>query len=216
MSNPYSLLLKGYISKSGMSLSEIETEMRKRGFKRNKAYLSSLQNGKMPVPPFTETRELCNVVGGDSLRLGLTGILMEVSDQEFFRSFLDTITTIFATFLDINSERLSKELIEYSINNNLFDQKEETISNLDIQHFFDFETVKHEVSEIINNMPWNRIIINGLKNEDEVTMQVEASIDDFQTSQEEELSPDESAYLKECLSVYRKLNLRPVDDGHLE
>ncbi|UFU00334.1 XRE family transcriptional regulator [Radiobacillus kanasensis] len=58
----YSDVLKKSISRSKMSLSEISLRLQKLGLKTNKAYLSKLQNGK--IPP-----------AGDKLNDGLALIL---------------------------------------------------------------------------------------------------------------------------------------------
>lgn len=231
MDNPYSLLLKEYVKISGMSLSEIEAEMRKRGFKRNKAYLSNLQNGKVSPPPFEETRELCNVIGGDPIRLGLTGVLMEISAPEFFISITETITTMIATLLDINKAGLKKELAKFYINHFPFDEvegfkqleetkdkdeiekiKEDIILHFDLEQYFDFNTVKHELDEQINQYPWHDMFITGLKeaiiNKKEDSIEDVVELVDFQINHG--ISFEESEYLKECLNVYRKLNLKPL------
>lgn len=44
----YSTFLKKEISKSSRSLNEIANLLKSHGFKTNKAYLSKLQNGKLP------------------------------------------------------------------------------------------------------------------------------------------------------------------------
>jgi hypothetical protein len=231
MDNYYSLLLKEYVRNSGMSLSEIEAEMRKRGFKRNKAYLSNLQNGKVSPPPFEETRELCNVIGGDSIRLGLTGVLMEISAPEFFISMTDTITTMIATLLDMNKVALKKELVKFYINDFPFDEvegfkelleeikdndeiekiKEDIILANDLEQYLNFNAVKHVLDEEINKYPWREMLITALreaiinKREDSIENVVE--LIDFQFNHG--ISLKEAEYLKECLNVYRKLNLKP-------
>ena len=229
MDNPYSLLLKEYVRNSGMSLSEIEAEMRKRGFKRNKAYLSNLQNGKVSPPSFDETCELCDVIGGDSIRLGLTGVLMEISAPEFFTSIKDTITTMIATLLDINKASLKKELVKFYIDHFPFDEvkgfkelegdkdeikkiKESFILSINLEeHFLDFNTVKHELNDLINKYPWYEMFITSLKealnNEKEDSIEDIVESVDFQINHG--ISIEEAKYLKECLNVYRKLNLKP-------
>ena len=237
MDNPYSLLLKEYVKNSGMSLSEIEAEMRKRGYKRNKAYLSNLQNGKVNPPTFEETRELCNVIGGDSIRLGLTGVLMEISAPEFFTSITDTVTTVIATLLDINKASLKKELVKFYINHFPFDEvkgfkelaeikdkdeiekiKEDVILANDLEEqFLDYNTVKHELDELINKYPWHEMFITALKqaliNKKEESIEDIVELVDFQVNHG--ISLEEAEYLKECLNVYRKLNLKPCKDWNL-
>jgi transcriptional regulator with XRE-family HTH domain len=224
MINPYSLLLKQYISESKISLSELETEMRKRGFKRNKAYLSSLQNGKMPVPSFEETQALCEILGGDPTRLASTGILplvgnlIELSEEDYFRSLASTIITMLATLVDINKEKIDKELKMYLEKNKEkfgFTQNPSSDDN----EFLEFENIKLFLETTNSQTDWEGILINEIKEdfEEEVSMDTSERfmgyIKDFQNSQEENLSPDEVNYLIECLGVYRKLNLKSGEVG---
>jgi len=204
MINPYSLLLKEYISQSRMSLSEIENEMRKRGLNKNKAYLSSLQNGKMAPPSFFVTRELCDIIGGNPVRLALTGSIMEISKQDFFpinRDIKDTIATMIAVTIDINKEKLSSTFSNSFIENGVAMSEEESLRMLS------YDQVKEVLNLAIQSLPLKEAFEMGIQanfyDEDLLNGR------NYQSEHKNNLSLDESVYLDECLSVYRKLNLKP-------
>lgn len=206
MSNPYSLLLKEYISNSRMSLTEIENEMRKRGFNKNKAYLSNLQNGKMTPPSFDVTHVLCDVIGGDPVRLALTGVLMEVSQQEFFPVWTDTIAIMLATFLDINKDKWCWMISE------VFSKRGFELSKDKVEEIFDYASLKKMVNEAIEEIPYEEIaesVINQEMGGNEDFTKVLMDTTDDQSDVLEELTEDEAEYLNGCLAVYRKMNLRP-------
>lgn len=212
MNNPYSLLLKEYISQSRLSLSEIENEMRKRDLKKNKVYLSNLQNGKLPPPPYVVTKALCDIVGGDPVRLGLTGTIMEIYQQGFF-SFMDnaqeqfphiitdTVTTMIAVLFETNKEQLSIGIKD------VFTELGYEISKEDCLDIFSFDSIKDIAEESIKTLPIREIMANFIKDvlNDNV---LETNVDHL-SDEDAPLSTDEAEYLKECLSVYRKLKLKP-------
>ncbi|GAB6574319.1 hypothetical protein [Bacillus cereus] len=209
MSNPYSLLLKEYISNSRMSLTEIENEMRKRGFNKNKAYLSNLQNGKMDPPSFDVTHVLCDVIGGDPVRLALTGVIMKISQQEFFPVWTDTIATMLATFLDINKDKWSWMISE------IFSMQGFELSKEKVEEIFDYASLKQMVNEAIEEIPYKEIAESVIEQEmggKEVFTEVLMDTTDDQSDVLEELTQDETEYLNECLVVYRKLNLKPLKE----
>ncbi|OUS68706.1 hypothetical protein B1748_33165 [Paenibacillus sp. MY03] len=209
MSNPYSLLLKEYIKNSRMSLTEIENEMRKRGFNKNKAYLSNLQNGKMHPPPFDVTHVLCEVIGGDPVRLALTGVIMEISQQEFFPVWTDTIATMLATFLNINKDKWSWMLSE------IFSMKGFEFSKEKVEEIFDYASMKQIVNEAIEEIPYKKIIVDFIEQEigeKEVFTEVLMDTTGVQSEVLEKLTQAEAEYLNECLAVYRKLNLEPIKE----
>lgn len=212
MSNPYSLLLKEYISQSRLSLSEIENEMRKRDLKKNKVYLSNLQNGKLPPPPYVVTKALCDIVGGDPVRLGLTGTIMEIYQQGFFsfidtsqeefpHIIIDTVTTMIAVLFEINKEQLSTGLKD------IFTELGYEISKEDCLDIFAFDSIKDIAEESIKTLPIKELMVNFLK--DFSNDNILETIVDHPSDEDAPLSPDEAEYLKECLSVYRKLKLEP-------
>ncbi|MCU4764619.1 hypothetical protein OCF08_21750 [Bacillus cereus] len=204
MSNPYSLLLKEAISKSRLSLSEIENEMRKRGFNKNKAYLSSLQNGKVDPPPFKVTHALCEIIGSDPVRLALTGTLMEISKLEFVPIVTDTMTTMLATLIDINKNELSGFLSDSFTNHGIETNEEEVLELLT------FSKVKYMLDETVESLPFKELFEKGIaaNSWDEISRDITDSPSEIDNTQE--LTPDETEYLKECLNVYRKLNLKPT------
>ncbi|MEC0167419.1 hypothetical protein [Paenibacillus graminis] len=77
----YKDLLKSYIDKSTLSLSEIEKKMRDKGFSTNKAYISKLQNGVHPPAGEDITRALAEVTGGDVDALLLAGYIEKAPDE---------------------------------------------------------------------------------------------------------------------------------------
>lgn len=77
----YKELLKKYILESGMSLREIEEEMKQRGFSSDKAYISKLQNGKLPPAGEDITRALAEVTSGDPEALLLAGYIEKAPNE---------------------------------------------------------------------------------------------------------------------------------------
>lgn len=212
MSNPYSFLLKEYISQSRLSLSEIENELRKRDFKKNKVYLSNLQNGKLPPPPYVVSKAICDIVGGDPIRLGLTGTIMEIcqqglfsfmdtSQEEFTHVIIDTVTTMIAVLFDINKEQLSIRIKD------IFTELGYEISKEDCLNIFAYNTIKDIAEESIKTQPIKEIIVDFF-NEISSDNVLETFVD-HPSDEDAPLTPDEAEYLKECLSIYRKLKLKP-------
>ncbi|MBD3843907.1 MAG: hypothetical protein IE909_18925 [Campylobacterales bacterium] len=207
MSNPYSLILKEYISNSRMSLTEIENEMRKRGFNKNKAYLSNLQNGKMDPPPFDVTHVLCDVIGGDPVRLALTGVLMEISEQEFFPFMTDTIATMLATLLDINKDKWSVLVSDF------FSSEVSEVSKEEVMELFNYDTLKNIIDEALKEIPYKTIFESAIDmemNGDRISTKILMDTLGTQSEVMDDLTKDEDEYLKECLAVYRKMKLRPI------
>ncbi|MCC3359458.1 hypothetical protein [Bacillus sp. REN16] len=240
MNNPYSLLLKEYISQSGLSLTEIEYEMRKRGLSKNKAYLSSLQNGKMPPPPLNVTHALCDITGGDPLRLSLTGVLMEISEQDFFLINKDTnkvstadaikeiIVTTIATLMDINKYKLSRLFSDSFIKNGIELTEEDALEALT------YNDAKEVLNQIMEDITLSKIIKEGTKSLEEAAEIVQHTARNVEIKFEEkgqtvsgilkekttisdanyledEVSDEEFDYMLHCLVVYRKLNLKPIE-----
>jgi transcriptional regulator with XRE-family HTH domain len=65
----YASLLRDYITKSGLSLSQIATELNKRGFSTDKGYISKLQNAKIPSAGEPMNKALAEITGGDADKL---------------------------------------------------------------------------------------------------------------------------------------------------
>lgn len=231
MNNPYSLLLKEYIAQSGLSLTEIENNMRKRGLNKNKAYLSSLQNGKMPPPPLNVTQALCDITGGDPLRLSLTGVLMEISEQDFFLinkdinkltpidAIKEIIVTTIATLTDINKYKLSQQFRDFFNDNGLVFTEEEV---LEVLTYKDTKEILDQVLEMIPLNEFNEAFKKGVnasspEEAKEIMIEVTRNIDFKKKSKLEanyidgEITDEEFDYLMHCLVVYRKLNLKPFN-----
>ena len=77
----YSSILSNYISTSRMTLQEIEDKMKGKGFSTNKAYISKLQNGKLPPAGEDITRALAEVTGGDVNALLLAGYIEKAPEE---------------------------------------------------------------------------------------------------------------------------------------
>lgn len=67
----YSKMMRESIQKSNLSLSKICEMLKPFGFKTNKAYLSNLQNGKLPPGSNSLNEALAQVLGIDPVDLKL-------------------------------------------------------------------------------------------------------------------------------------------------
>lgn len=85
----YHELLRQYIDNSELSLSQIESKLREKGLATNKAYISKLQNGKLPPAGDEINKALAEVLNGDEEELILISyaekapILKEVIEKLF-------------------------------------------------------------------------------------------------------------------------------------
>lgn len=80
-------LLKSYIQRSGLSLSEISNALKEFDYQVSKGYISQLQNGKTDAPATAElNRALAKVTGGDIEEL-LTAALIEKAPPEIREKF---------------------------------------------------------------------------------------------------------------------------------
>ncbi|WP_157843132.1 LexA family transcriptional regulator [Bacillus sp. FJAT-42315] len=78
----YHEILKKYIRESGLSLDEISKRLEHSGFSTKKAYLSRLQNGKIPPAGDELNRALASILDRDEYELILTSYL-EKAPPEF-------------------------------------------------------------------------------------------------------------------------------------
>ncbi|MFF2499572.1 hypothetical protein [Peribacillus sp. NPDC058075] len=191
----YSEILKEYIQQSNLSLSEIETELRKKGFNKNKSYLSNLQNGKTDPPSPEVSVALAEIIGGDPVRLILTPLVESFRENEtkgeesFINVFSNLLFGLISTIVDIYRE----EFYEY------------------MKHIDDsIEGNREGVLQFINYESM-RSVYDEMTQDEIIKMFLPVDIEKSQVSNESTLtvSNDEELYLYECLEVYRKLQLRP-------
>lgn len=194
MSN-YSEILKGYIEKSKLSLSEIETELRRKGFNKNKSYLSNLQNGKVEPPSPEVSLALAEITGEDAVRLAATPFLEAIIHENVSpKELLELFWSFLATFIDLNRNIL----YDYAEFLNISD---EPIDREDFINFFDYELIKSSMKAIPSEEIM-QILMPDIKQSD-----INTSEDNFAN-----LTSDEKEYLMESLHVYRKMKLKPDKD----
>ena len=97
----YSELLKKYIDNSGLTLSQIETKLREKGLATNKAYISKLQNGKLPPAGDEINKALAEVLEGDEEELILSSY---VEKAPILKEIIDTLFDSFKQMLLSNKE----------------------------------------------------------------------------------------------------------------
>ncbi|KUF27515.1 hypothetical protein AMR94_23200 [Bacillus sp. G3(2015)] len=193
----YSEILKEYIEKSNLSLSEIENELRKKGFNKNKSYLSNLQNGKVEAPSVEVNIALAETIGADPIRFVLTPLIEHIkqnkktNENNIVEDFSNLIFSFISTIFDMYKD----EFYHYVVTH--FD---ETIE-VDSIHHFNYEDMKSMYEKEIPEeefiqmfFPFNPIQIN-----------IDGEAEDFQS----EVTSDEEQYLLECLKLYRKMQLKP-------
>ncbi|WMT41189.1 helix-turn-helix transcriptional regulator [Paenibacillus sp. D2_2] len=140
----YSELLKKYIENSELSLSQIEVKLREKGLSTNKAYISKLQNGKLPPAGDEINKALAEVLGGDEEELILVSyaekapILKEIIDK-LFDSFKIMLLSNKELFIAITGQMYNIEdqlnenygnIIEYVMTTMSFKDKIEMINSL--------------------------------------------------------------------------------------
>ncbi|WP_315794196.1 hypothetical protein [Paenibacillus sp. BIC5C1] len=97
----YGELLRQYIDNSELSLSQIESKLREKGLATNKAYISKLQNGKLPPAGDEINKALAEVLNGDEEEL----ILSSYAERApFLKSIIDKLFESFTTMLLSNKE----------------------------------------------------------------------------------------------------------------
>jgi transcriptional regulator with XRE-family HTH domain len=203
----YSDILKDYIEKSNLSLSEIEKGLRKKGFNKNKSYLSNLQNGKVEPPSTDVNIAIAEIIGADPLRLILTPLIEHlkqnkesgVTANSFIKEVSNLMFSLISTLVDIYKE----EFYEYAIT--LVDDE-----GLEEDFKEDFkETLKVDIN--YENM---RKVYDEIPEEEIIKMFLPLETDKIKIGGETEelqleVTSDEEQYLIECLQIYRKLQLKP-------
>jgi len=193
----YSDIIKEYIQKSHLSLSEIEKELRKRGFNKNKSYLSNLQNGKVEPPSPNISIALAEIVDVDPVRLILTPLLESMkkskptNDNNFIKDVPKVLFSCIATLADIYKEEFSQYMVDY------FD---DTFDKEELINFLNYEVMRKNYDEL----PEEEIM--------QMFLPIESNTKQLD-NQSEELSiivtSDEEQYVMECLKIYRKMRLKP-------
>lgn len=196
----YASLLKEYISTSGLSLSEIEEKMRERGFNKNKAYLSHLQNGKKKPPSNDISIALAEITGGNPIRLITTALIEEIPSFETY-SIIETISTFIATVLSINKEEFSTFFSKF-----LRDTVDESVTDEDILELSTYSDLKTIFDLVVKEYKQTQMraimdVIKLTSSEKNGGINILHILND--------LKQDEEVYLIECLNVYRKLRLEP-------
>ncbi|MFD2442598.1 hypothetical protein ACFSO7_01110 [Bacillus sp. CGMCC 1.16607] len=196
----YASLLKEYISNSGLSLSEIEEKMRERGFNKNKAYLSHLQNGKKKSPSNDISIALAEITGGNPIRLITTALIEEIPSFETY-SIIETISTFIATVLSINKEAFSKFFSQF-----LRDTVDESVTEEDILELSTYSDLKTIFDLVVKEYKQTQMraimdVIKLTSSEKSGGTNILHLLND--------IKQDEEVYLIECLNVYRKLRLEP-------
>lgn len=193
----YSNIIKEYIQKSNLSLSEIETELRERGFNKNKSYLSNLQNGKVEPPSPNISIALAEIIGADPLRLILTPLLESMKQNKttnvdtFIKDTSNLIFSFISTLADINNNELSQYVATH------FD---DTIDKEGYSNFLSYEVMRKALEEI----PEEEII--------QMFLPIQSNKKQLDNQSEELtliVTSDEEQYLMECLKIYRKMQLKP-------
>ncbi|MBY0052938.1 helix-turn-helix domain-containing protein [Brevibacillus agri] len=115
----YAELLSSYISRSGLSLSQISNALKEKGYSTDKGYLSKLQNGKISPAGEDLTRALAEITGGDPEPL------------------------IIAAYKEKAPPEVREMLLQTELNNNFFDH----VVELSVDHMFDDDGMKTEMRE---------------------------------------------------------------------
>ena len=190
----YSKILKEYIEKSKLSLSEIETELRRKGFNKNKSYISNLQNGKVEPPSPEVSLALAEITGGDAVRLASTPFLEAIIHENVSaQELIELFWSFLATFVDLNRD-IFYEFANYL---NIFD---EPIDRDEFVNFFDYDLIRHGLAQIPNEEIMQTLMPD--------TKQLEVGTSEVEFVK---LTSDEEEYLMESLQVYRKMKLKPLN-----
>ncbi|MEK5299801.1 helix-turn-helix transcriptional regulator [Bacillus sp. FSL R10-2201] len=193
----YSEILKEYIEKSNLSLSEIENELRKKGFNKNKSYLSNLQNGKVEAPSVEVNIALAKTIGADPIRFVLTPLIehikqnKNINENDLVKDVSNLTFGFISTIFDMYKDELYPYFVTY------FD---ETIEE-DLSHCFNYENMR----SIFEKEVTEEIFIQTFLPFDPVQRKIDSEAEEFQLG----MTSDEEQYLLECLKLYRKMQLKP-------
>jgi transcriptional regulator with XRE-family HTH domain len=203
----YAEILKEYIEQSKLSLSEIETELRKKGFNKNKSYLSNLQNGKVEPPSSEVNIALAEIIGADPIRLILTPLLesmksMKQNEKTNEDLWIKVVTDIFigvvCTMADVFKDEYYQFIIKYF--DEYFDNTPNEEDKEDFINFLGYEQMR----EVYDEIPEEELMKTVIPFQPEIKEESTQS-DEFTL----EVSSDEEQYLIECLNLYRKMQLKP-------
>ncbi|GGA49196.1 helix-turn-helix domain-containing protein [Paenibacillus physcomitrellae] len=215
----YSEILKKYIDDSGLSLSQIETLLREKGLSTNKAYISKLQNGKLPPAGDEINKALSEVLGGDEDEL----IWASYAEKSpVLKEIVDKLIESFKLWF-LNNKEIVVELISPLVD------VEESVLNSDLENYIDrfvsqlsfkdkVETIKLCATFISEqNLKEDAQLENGLLQIDPSRfLQEEDKVryrDKFQSTEIHSiggLTSDEYLFLSKQLQLYRSLGLKSI------
>ncbi|MCM3118803.1 hypothetical protein M3610_26855 [Neobacillus sp. MER 74] len=203
----YSGILKEYIEKSKLSLSQIETELRKKGFNKNKSYLSNLQNGKVEPPSSEVNIALAEIIGADPIRLILTPLLESMksmmrnektNEETWIEVFTDLVIGVMCTMADVFKDEYYQYIIKY------FDEYLGDTFNMEAKenliNFLSYEQMR----EVYDEIPKEELMKSFIPFEPQ-TNNENSQLDELDIV----LSSDEEQFILECLNIYRKMHLKP-------
>ena len=203
----YSGILKEYIEKSKLSLSQIETELRKKGFNKNKSYLSNLQNGKVEPPSSEVNITLAEIIGADPIRLILTPLLESMksmmrnektNEETWIEVFTDLVIGVMCTMADVFKDEYYQYIIKY------FDEYLGDTFNMEAKenliNFLSYEQMR----EVYDEIPKEELMKSFIPFEPQ-TNNENSQLDELDIV----LSSDEEQFILECLNIYRKMHLKP-------
>jgi hypothetical protein len=198
MANKYHSLIKKYILDSEISLSRIERELRKKGFNKNKAFLSNLQNGKIDPPSSDISFALAEITGGDTFRLISTALIDQIptrltNNNNQLLDLFEQLKSLLSVMMDNNKE-IVVDFLTLVLNFN--------IDRDELLEYLNYDSIKQGLDQVTLNELFQGILPSNA-NETK-------TIDTSYTYLPHDLSNDETKYLIECLEVYRKLQLKPV------
>lgn len=213
----YPDLLREYIENSELSLSQIETKLREKGLSTNKAYISKLQNGKLPPAGDDINKALAEVLNGDEDEL----ILLSYAEKApILNDLVNDLINSFQSMLLNNKEILVSIAgplysIEDQLNENFENIINDLMSNMSLKE--KVELIKYLIRSLgdqqfknfgeFSNGTLKIDPLNFLTDEDEKNKF--KGIFNTERSNEtlSDLSSDEHLFLSEQLEVYRKLKM---------
>lgn len=214
----YSELLKKYIENSGLTLSQIETKLREKGLATNKAYISKLQNGKLPPAGDEINKALAEVLEGDKEELILFSY---VEKAPILKEVIDTLFDSFKQML------LSNKELFIAIAGPLFNDEAELNENYEniIEYFMATMSFKDKIV-IIKSLSENQGQFVGVTQFQDGVVKIDPAgflneedqkkfRELHQNSKNETLSNlslDERYFLTKQLELYRSLELNISKD----